>query len=115
MATGEMLGYAVALLLAVYGCACLIRRVCLWFVRCPRCAVSCRLVLPHRDTAVEPLCRCLHSQAVWEPRDGCRHTLLLLTEETMAEWSETLSDRYPSVTPVTKEGLIEMLEELTEA
>ena len=114
MTTGEMLGYAVALLLAVYGCACLIRRVCLWFVRCPRCAVSCRLVLPYRDTAAEPLCRCLQSQSVWESRDGCRHTLLLLSEEAAPEWSARLSERYPSVTPVTKEDLIKLLEELTE-
>lgn len=114
MTTGEMLGYAVALLLAVYGCACLIRRVCLWFVRCPRCAATYRLVLPYRNTAPEPLCRCLQSQAVWESREGCVHTFLLLSEATAEEWASPLSERYPSVTPITKEDLISLLEELTD-
>ena len=113
MTIGETIARIILILLAVYGCAQLIRRLCLWFNRCPDCAVCCRLAVPRRGTAMAPLVGCLQGQTVWsEP--ACRCTLLLLpshTEETAAELEYILQEA-PAVVPVTPEQLTAMLEQL---
>ncbi|MBQ8683051.1 MAG: hypothetical protein IJ518_00865 [Clostridia bacterium] len=114
---GEAIAMILALLLALYGCAQLIRRVCLWAFRCPGCAWCCRLAVPRDRTALAPLLRCLESQAVWEDWDGapacCRRTLVLLPEETVGREDVALLFREaPSVIPVTATQLYAMLLQL---
>lgn len=108
----EWLAGVLVALLSLYGCASLIRRVCLWFARCSGCCYCCRLAVPRNRTALAPLVRCLHSQTMWEEPAVCRQTLMLLPEGT-AENSEELEKmlyQNPTVVPVTATQLMEMLE-----
>lgn len=115
MNTGDVIGWIVLVLLALYGCAQLIRRLCLWLFRCPQCALCCRLAVPQERAALAPLARCLQSQTVWEDAAGCRHTLMLLPEsmEETPQELERIFSECPSVIPVTVEGLQELLQQLT--
>ena len=114
---GEAIAAVLVLLLALYGCAQLVRRVCLWLTRCPGCVWCCRVAVPRSRTALAPLLRCLESQAVWDEWGGlpagCRHTLLLLPNDGVEQ--ETLVPllrEAPSVTPVTVEQLAAMLQQV---
>lgn len=114
MRVGEMIVAVLVLLLALYGCAGLIRRLCLWLTRCPGCAFCCRLAVPRRHTALAPLVRCLQSQTVWDDPTGCGHTLLLIpdTVSEQEEELETILRQAPAVLPVTADQLYEMLRAL---
>ena len=115
MQVGEKIAAILVLLLALYGCAGLIRRLCLRLFRCTECAYCCRLAVPRRDAALEPLAHCLHSQTVWDDPVQCRHTLLLLpTEWPEKEDVEMLMRQAPTVLPVTAEQLLEMLQVLAQ-
>lgn len=116
MRVGEMMAAVLVLLLALYGCAGLIRRVCLWLTSCPGCAYCCRLAVPRRHTALAPLARCLQSQTVWDDPTGCGHTLLLLPEnrEENPEELDKIWSQAPTVIPVTAAQLQEMLEILAQ-
>jgi len=116
MRVGEMMAAVLVLLLALYGCAGLIRRVCLWLTRCPGCAYCCRLAVPRHGAAMAPLVRCLQGQSVWDDPTGCWCTLLLLPdspEETPEELERILREA-PAVVPVTAARLMAMLEQLAE-
>ncbi|MBQ5840799.1 MAG: hypothetical protein IIW40_02470, partial [Clostridia bacterium] len=77
MKLGETIALILALLLALYGCAQLVRRLCLWAVRCPACVTYLRLAIPKKSAELAPLFRCLQAQTVWEER-RCEGTLVLL-------------------------------------
>ena len=111
MRVGDMVAAILVLLLALYGCAALIRRVCLWVTRCPQCVFCCRLAVPRRHTALAPLVRCLQSQTVWDDPTGCVHTLLLLPDEVAQEEQEleTILREAPMVVPVTLAQLCDMV------
>ncbi len=112
---GDVLAAMVVVFLALYGCAQLIRRVCLWLTRCPRCTWCCRVAVPRSRAALEPLFRCLESQAVWADPD-CRRTLVLLPEDAVGAPELTaLMGEHPSVIPVTAPQLHAMLLQLAEA
>lgn len=116
MGVGTVIGFIVLVLLALCGCVALIRRLCLWFVRCPGCAVCCRLAVPRTQTALAPLVRCLQGQAVWDDPADCRCTLVVLpedAEESPEEMDKIFCDA-PGLTPVTKEQLIQLLDWLIE-
>ena len=105
-------GWIVLILLALYGCVALIRRLCLWFVRCPGCALCCRVAVPRNRAALAPLVRCLQGQMVWEDPAGCRCTLVLLpedSEETDQEM-ETIFSQSPGIVPVNRRQLTELLD-----
>lgn len=111
MTVGETIALIVTLFLALYGCAQLIRRLCLWVVRCPGCVCCWRLAVPRQGTALAPLFRCLQAQAVWEEPEGCRRTLVLLPEMTPQQRQalEPLLREAPAVTPVTAAELAALL------
>ena len=112
MSVGTVIGWIVLVLLALNGCVALVRRVCLWFVRCPGCAVCCRVAVPRNRAALAPLVRCLQGQTVWDDPTGCRCTLVLLpeqTEETHQEMDKIFSEA-PGLIPVTKEQLTDLLD-----
>ena len=113
---GEAIALILMLLLALYGCAQLIRRFCLWVTRCPRCAWCCRVAVPRSRTALAPLLRCLESQAVWDDWGGisadCRRTLVLLPDALTQEELTPLLREAPSVIPVTASQLHAMLLQL---
>ena len=115
MNIGNVIGWIVLVLLALYGCAQLIRRLCLWIFRCPQCALCCRIAVPQDGAALAPLARCLQAQTVWEDASGCRCTLMLLptsAEESPEELERILSE-CPAVIPITIDGLPDWLQELT--
>ncbi len=115
MRISEILAWMLLVFLAVYGCAQLIRRLCLWATRCHNLAVCCRVAVPKNEASLAPLVRCLQSQTVWDDLAGCRYTLLLLPEERVSELEElepVLQDS-PAVLPVAAEDLNEMLTLLT--
>ena len=107
-----VVGWIVLVLLALYGCVALMRRLCLWFVRCPGCAVCCRVAVPRNRAALAPLVRCLQGQAVWEDPSGCRCTLVMLPEdmEETCEETDKIFDATPGIIPVTKEQLTALLD-----
>jgi len=115
MDIGNVIGWTILVLLALYGCAQLIRRVCLWVFRCPQCVLCCRLAVPQEGAALAPLAHCLQSQMLWEDAVGCRHTLVLLPEmmEETPQELECIFSECPSVVPTTIEGLQELLQQLT--
>ena len=114
MGMGEGIAAVSVLLLALNGCAGLIRRLCLWMTRCPRCAVCFRLVVPRRHTALAPLVRCVHSRAVWDDPHGCKHTILLLPDSPAEDPKEleAIWRQSPTVLPVTSDRLCEMVQVL---
>lgn len=107
MEFGEAVAWIATLLLAVYGCAQVIRRLCLWMARCPRCARCYRLAIPGEAAITEPLLRCLQAQAVWGETDGCRRTLLVLPDEV--DLSPELLAETGTVIPVTIPQLLELI------
>lgn len=108
---GAVIGWVALVLLALYGCVALIRRLCLWFVRCSGCAVCCRIAVPRHQAALEPLVHCLQGQAIWDEPSQCRCTLVLLPEEMQESPQEIdrIFDAAPGVIPVTKEQLTDLL------
>ena len=109
---GAVIGWILLVLLALYGCVALIRRLCLWFVRCPGCAVCCRVVVPRNRAALAPLVRCLQGQAVWDDSSGCRCTLVLLPEDGEESYQEIdkIFEEASGLIPVTKDQLTELLD-----
>ena len=104
------------LLLAVYGCAQAVRRLCLWLTRCPRCVVCCRLALPQNGAELAPLVRCLQSQAVWDEPATCRYTLVVLPAEidrTDEEVKRIFEDA-PWVIPMTYDELTAMVRQMAQ-
>ncbi|MBQ1950629.1 MAG: hypothetical protein II363_03415 [Clostridia bacterium] len=113
MHIGETLALIITLFLALYGCAQLIRRICLWMVRCPDCADCWRLAIPRGGSSAAPLFRCLQAQAAWEESGGCSRTLVVLSEMSAEERCalENLLREAPAVTPVTVAELTTMIAE----
>lgn len=104
------------LLLAVYGCAQAVRRLCLWLTRCPRCVACCRLALPQNGAELAPLVRCLQSQAVWDEPATCRYTLVVLPTEidrTDEEVKHIFEDA-PWVIPITYDELTAMVRQMAQ-
>lgn len=98
-------------LLAVYGCAQVVRWLCLWLTRCPRCVECYRLAIPRGKAELAPLLRCLQSQAVWDDPAICRHTLVVLPPEVDVADREVqkMLEEAPAVIPVTCEDLVAMV------
>ena len=111
MTWGEYMAWFCVMLLAVYGCTQGVRRLCLWMTRCPRCAECCRLAVPLEKAQLEPLVRCLQSQAIWEGTATCRHTLVVLPDgvDMNDEALMRLFAESPAVIPVTCEDLVAMV------
>ena len=107
----EAVAWFSVVLLAVYGCAQLVRRLCLWLTRCPRCVECCRLAIPQGRAELAPLVRCLQSQAVWEDPHLCRHTLVVLPSDVdlADENLIRIFEEAPLVIPVTYEDLAAMV------
>lgn len=107
MTVWEGLAWVCVLLLALYGCAQTVRRLCLWLTRCPRCVECCRLAIPRRRAELEPLVRCLQSQAVWDEPAVCRYTLVVLPQDVdpADEALKRIFEETPWVIPVTCENL----------
>ena len=103
-------GFCVVLL-AVYGCAQAVRRLCLWLTRCPRCVECCRLAIPQERAELAPLLRCLQSQAVWDDPLICRHTLVVLPPDVDVTDAvlQKMFEEAPAVIPVTCEDLVAMV------
>ncbi len=107
MEIGETIAYIVTLLLAVYGCAQLLRQLCLWLVRCPRCAACYRLAIPRRAAALEPLLRCLQAKAVWGEGE---ELWLVLPEDWQQRLPSDLLEQTGCVKPVTLSWVMSALE-----
>lgn len=105
MGIGDVLAFTCTLLLALYGCAQLIRRLCLWLTRCPACVRCYRLAVPHSEVAMEPLLECLQAQSVWA-ENGSGRTLLLLPENENMDALAPLLEQAPAVTALTAEELV---------
>ena len=111
MTFGEGLAWLCVILLSVYGCAQGVRRLCLWLTRCPRCVECCRLAIPQGRAELEPLVRCLQSQAVWDEPTVCRYTLVVLPTDVDVgdEEIQRIFEEAPWVIPVTYEDLAVMV------
>ena len=107
MPVWEGLAWVGVLLLALYGCTQAVRRLCLWLTRCPRCVAWCRVAIPRGRAELEPLVRCLQSQAVWDEPTVCRYTLVVLPQgvDTADEQLKRIFEDTPWVIPVTCEDL----------
>ena len=114
MTVWEGLAWVGVLLLALYGCTQAVRRLCLWLTRCPRCVAWCRVAIPRGRAELEPLVRCLQSQAVWDEPTVCRYTLVVLPQDmnTADEQLKRLFDETPGVIPVTCEDLTAMVRQV---
>ena len=112
MGVGELLAWVLLLLLALYGCAQLIRQLCLWFWRCKDVNLY-RVAVPRQPRAVEPLLRCLQAQAAWQ--EGA-HTYVLLPDSCRGELAmlRQLVQEVPTVTPVAPEELYGVIAGLAE-
>lgn len=112
MGVGEWLAWVLLLLLALYGCAQLIRQLCLWFWRCKDVDLY-RIAVPRRPRAVEPLLRCLQAQAAWQ--EGA-HTFVLLPSRCSGELTvmRQLAQEVPAVTPVAPEELCALIAGIAE-
>lgn len=115
MTMGEWIAMVLVLLLALYGCAQLIRRVCLWVTRCPRSVRCYHLAVPQCRGAIEPLFRCLQAQAAWAETHTER-TLVLLPPlgEAQQEMIARLVKENPAVTPVTAHQLAALAADIQE-
>ena len=111
MTFGESFAWFCVVLLAVYGCAQGVRRLCLWLTRCPRCVECCRVAIPRQRAQLAPLVRCLQSQAVWEDPTLCRHTLVVLPDGVDMTDEELIRifEESPAVIPVTCGDLAAMV------
>lgn len=103
MGMGEWLAAVSVVLLAIYGCASLVRRICLWATRCRAVARCYRIAIPREGAAIEPLMQCLSTQAAWS--DPAEPLLLVVRQppQTVAA-----SERMP-VTAVTPQELVQLL------
>lgn len=115
MTFAETMAWFSVVLLAVYGCAQAVRRLCLWITRCPRCVECCRLAIPRSGAELAPLVRCLQSQSVWDDPDLCRHTLVVLPQGMDLEDAELrcIFEEAPSVIPVTCADLVALVRQMT--
>lgn len=113
MTFGEWLAAVCVLLLALYGCAQLIRRLCLSATRCPRTVTCMRIAVPRERGAIEPLFRCLQAQAAWADIRTER-TLVVLPrlDEPRQQMVNKLTREHPAVTAMTAEGLAVLVAEL---
>lgn len=113
MGVGEWLACLAVLLLSLYGCAQLIRRLYLLATRCDSMVCFYQLAIPRTVGALEPLLRCLQAQTAWK-EGPCRRTLVLLPELTQDELSmvERLVSEDPSVITVSKSDLALFIDEL---
>ena len=111
MTVWEGLAWIGVLLLALYGCTQAVRQLCLWLTRCPRCVAWCRVAIPRGRAELEPLVRCLQSQAVWDDPLLCRHTLVVLPPDVALADEELrrVFEAAPAVIPVTCEDLVAMV------
>lgn len=111
----ETMAWICVMLLALYGCAQAVRRLCLWLTRCPRCVECCRLAIPRETAELEPLVRCLQSQAVWDDPMTCRYTLVIVPQDVDKQGIELnrLFEEVPWVIPVTCEELSAMVRQIT--
>lgn len=113
MGFGEWLAAVVVLLLALYGCAQVIRRLCLWATRCPRSVTCLRLAVPHESGAVEPLFRCLQGQAAWaDVRTERTLVLLPSMDEQQQPLIQKLKRENPSITAVSMQELFTVLADM---
>lgn len=107
----ENIGLILVMLLSIYGCAQLIRTICLWFARCPKSVKTYRLAVLTKEVAPEPLLRCLQAQAVWKEEP----VVLILPPCGMGEdYKERLSrgrSNAPSVEWMDPEDLPDFLGE----
>ena len=102
----EALTWVGILLLSLYGCANVMRRLVLAMTRCDRSVTFIRLAIPPRDMAIEPLSRCLQAQTAW--RGECIQTLLLLPNDSSEQERiavRLLADN-STVVPMTERELI---------
>ncbi len=109
MEFGEVMAFIVTMLLAIYGCAQLVRRLSLWMTRCPRDVVCYRVVIPRRDMALEPLMHCLQASAVWDESGQCRQTLLLLTDERMTALPSSVLKENRCIKPISLTQAVDLL------
>ena len=113
MSFGEGLAAVGVLLLALYGCAQLIRRLCLWATRCPRSVACFRLAVPQRCGAIEPLFRCLQAQAAWaDARTERTFVVLPPLDEARQQMVDKLTREHPAVIAVTAQQLAVLTAEL---
>ena len=113
MNVGEWIACLSVLLLSLYGCVQLIRRLFLLSTRCGRMVTFYRLAVPQSMGALEPLLRCLQAQHAWQ-EDPCRCTLVLLPElndeeAMLAQW---LVCEDSSVVPMTMNELTTFIEQM---
>lgn len=110
MGIGEWIAWTGVLLLALYGCACLIRRLCLRVNRCPDTVRLYRVAVPRTGRELEPLFRCLQAQAAWH-EDICGHTVVVLPPLTEEErrLADRLMAEHPAVQPVTPAQLLDWM------
>ncbi len=101
MGIGEWTAWVLVLLLALYGCAGLIRRICLWMNHCPKTVKCYTVAFPPDGASLEPLFRFLQAQTAWGEDGRCPAVLVLpdLTteEKTIAE---RLCRENPAVIPI---------------
>lgn len=111
MTFGESVAWFCVVLLTVYGCAQVVRRLCLWMSRCPHCVECCRLAIPRERAQLAPLVRCLQSQTVWDEPTVCRYTLVVLPPDVKMddEDIQRIFCEAPAVIPVTCEDLTAMV------
>ena len=111
-----VLWWIMVLLLAVYGCAQAVRRLCLWLTRCPRCVACCRLAVPQNGAGLAPLVRCLQSQAVWDDPATCRYTLVVLPADVdrTDEEIQCIFEDAPWVIPITCDELAAMVRQMAQ-
>lgn len=114
MTVWEGLAWVLVLFLALYGCAQAVRRLCMWLTRCPRCVACCRLAIPRQRAELEPLVRCLQSQAVWDDPTTCRYTLVVLPPDvdTTDDELKRIFEEAPWVIPVTCDELTAMVRQM---
>ena len=113
MTFGEWLAAVCVLLLALYGCAQRIRRLCLWVTRCPRSVMCIRLAVPRERGAIEPLFCCLQAQAAWaDTRTECTLVVLPPLDAARRQMVEKLMCEHPAVVAVTAQELAVLAAEL---
>ena len=114
MTLWEGFAWFCVVLLAVYGCAQAVRRLCLWLTRCPRCVACCRLAIPRERAELAPLLRCLQCQAMWDDPAVCRHTLVVLPQDTDLSDEELhkIFEESPWAIPVTCDDLAAMVRQM---
>lgn len=108
----EALTWVGILLLSLYGCANVMRRLVLAATKCDRSVTFLRLAIPPRDMAVEPLSRCLQAQASW--RGECSQTILLLPDDSpeQARVVARLLECDKTVVPMTGREMISFVSTL---